>query len=249
VNDTLEIGGLTFEVRHSTRRRTMGLTVDRGGELILHAPAAAETDDLVRWARSKLVWVHRKLALKDALAPKLPEPEFVPGESFSYLGRSYRLTITSDQAEPLRFDGRRFILRRDARADASVHFRRWYVECGAEWVNQRANVLARKTGKCPSRIEVKDLGFRWGSCAKNGVVFLNWRLLQLPVRLADYVLCHELVHLIEPHHGPSFWAALDRAMPDREQREEELGAKARDLSWCEPRVRQSASTMEHLTSR
>lgn len=242
MNEILEVGGLRFEVRRSTRRRTLGLTVDRGGELVLHAPEVAGSDALLCWTRSKLVWVHRKLAIKDELAAKVPEPEFVVGESFSYLGRSYRLMITRDQAEPLRFDGCHFILRRDARPKASEHFRKWYLKTGSGWVKRRVRLLVRKTGKSPSRVEVKDLGFRWGSCAKTGVVFFNWRLLQLPVRFADYVICHELTHLTEPHHGPSFWAALARAMPDWEQRERELGTKARDLSWCEPRARYKASS-------
>ena len=58
-----------------------------------------------------------------------------------------------------------------------------------------------------------DLGFRWGSCGKNGVLRFNWRLLQLPVRLIDYVIVHELVHIQEPHHSPEFWQAIDRALP------------------------------------
>ena len=88
MNESLEVGGLTFEVRRSARRKTLGLTVDRGGELVIHATAAAGDEELARWTRSKLLWVHRKLALKEETAPRVREPEFVSGESFSYLGRS-----------------------------------------------------------------------------------------------------------------------------------------------------------------
>ena len=66
--------------------------------------------------------------------------------------------------------------------------------------------------------------FRWGSCGKNGVLFFNWKVLQLPVRLADYVIAHELVHLVEGHHGPAFWATLGRAMPDWQKRKEALAS-------------------------
>ena len=65
-----------------------------------------------------------------------------------------------------------------------------------------------------SRIEVRDLGFRWGSCGKNAVLFFNWRLLQLPVRLIDYIIVHELAHLREPRHSSEFWQAIDRALPE-----------------------------------
>lgn len=232
MSETLQIGELTFHVRRSQRRMTLGLTVDRGGELLIHSPAEATEDELAKWTRSKLLWVHRKLALKEELAPKAREPEYVGGESFSYLGRNHRLAIAVQQKEPLRFERGRFWLRRDARDYAFDYFRGWYIDVGTEWIRRRAVFLARKVGRSPARIDVRDLGFRWGSCGKNGVVFFNWRLLQLPVRLADYVIVHELSHLIEPHHGPEFWRALDRTLPDWQERKEELRIKAKELYWC-----------------
>jgi len=63
-------------------------------------------------------------------------------------------------------------------------------------------------------------------------VFFNWRLFQLPVHLADYVILHELNHLLEPHHGPEFWRALDRSLPDWKERKEELSTKAKEIYWC-----------------
>jgi predicted metal-dependent hydrolase len=140
-------------------------------------------------------------------------PEFVSGESFSYLGRNYRLKIVRQPVEPLRFDGHHFWLAEDARDKAEAYFRRWYIHTGRGWLNERTPVLARKTGTEASRIEVRELGFRWGSCGKNGVLLFNWRLLQLPVRFIDYIIVHELVHLQEPHHSPEFWEAIDRALP------------------------------------
>ena len=88
MSETLEVGGLTFEVRRSLRRKTLGLTVDRGGELVIHAPENATDHELTRWTRAKLLWVYRTLARQEALAPKVRAPEFVSGENFSYLGRT-----------------------------------------------------------------------------------------------------------------------------------------------------------------
>jgi len=228
MNETLEVGGLTFEVRRSLRRQTLGLTVDRGGELRLHAPENTPAQELTQWTRSKLLWVHRTLARKEALAPKVRVPEFVSGENFSYLGQNYRLKIVRDTAEPLCFDGNYFCLAADARSEAEAHFRRWYIRTGRDWLRERTTALARKTGTAASRIEVRELGFHWGSCGKHSVLFFNWRLLQLPVRLIDYIIVHELVHLEEPHHSPEFWQAIDRALPTWQQLQDALrsdGAK------------------------
>ena len=159
MSETLEVGGLTFEVRRSLRRKTLGLTVDRGRELRLHAPENTPEQELARWTRSKLLWVHRALARKEALAPKVRAPEFVSGENFSYLGQNYRLKLVRDAAEPLRFDGDHFRLAEDARSEAEVHFRRWYIRTGRGWLSERTTALARKTGTVAAHIEVQELGF------------------------------------------------------------------------------------------
>lgn len=225
--ETLQLGDLVFEVRRSERRKNFGLTVDRGGELVVHAPTLVAADALVRWMDKKLLWVHRKLALKEEAAPRVQAPEYVSGEAFCYLGRRFALKIVAEQEHPLVFDGTRFILRRDARP-AEQHFRRWYAESGTEWLRRRVERSSHYTNCKPERIEVRDLGYRWGSCGKHGVLFFNWKILQLPVRFVDYVIMHELVHLIEGHHGPAFWKALSRAMPDWQKRKDMLANKAKD---------------------
>jgi predicted metal-dependent hydrolase len=131
MNETLEVGGLRFEVRRSLRRKTLGLTVDRGGELVIHVPEHTAEHELTQWTRSKLLWVHRTLARKEALAPQVRAPDLVSGENFSYLGQNYRLKIVPGPAEPLHFDGKHFWLAADARGEAQAHFRRWYIPPGA----------------------------------------------------------------------------------------------------------------------
>ncbi len=234
--ETLELNDLVFEVRRSPRRATLGLTIDRGGELVIHAPESSKRDELARWTRSKLLWVHRKLLDKSGTLPRVRDPEFVSGESFSYLGRRYRLKVVRGAVESLRFDGKNFLLSATARSKATDHFRRWYVQTGRVWLRERVNLLSRKLGVAATRVDVRDLGYRWGSCGKNSVVYFNWKLLQLPVRIADYVIAHELAHLLVPHHGPDLWRILDRSLPDWRDRSEELKVKARDIYWCNDRM-------------
>jgi predicted metal-dependent hydrolase len=227
MTETLRIGELNFEVRRSPRRRTLGLTVDRRGELVVYAPEMIADATLARWVAKKLLWVHRKLALKEDSTPKMRSPQFVSGEAFCYLGRRFRLKVVGQADEPLRFAVRQFVLRSDARP-AEEHFRRWYAQNGSEWLRRRVQRLSHYVPKKPKRVEVRDLGFRWGSCGKNDVLFFNWKVLQLPVQLIDYVIMHELVHLSERHHGFAFWKALARALPDCEDRKRRLAAKAKD---------------------
>jgi len=224
--ESLEIEGLTFELRRSRRRRTLGLTVDRGGELVAHAPDAVPLEEVARWIRTKLLWVHRKLALKAEMAPPVKAPEFISGEGFCYLGKRYRLRIEKAPDADLLFDGVFFRMRAGL-ADPTIAFRNWYLRAGEEWIRNRVGFLTSKAGASPKAVEVRDLGFNWGSCGKSGTIYLNWKLMQLPVRLIDYVVMHELIHLQEHHHGPAFWQALERAMSDWKTRKEELAEGAK----------------------
>ena len=233
MNETLELDGLTFEVRRSARRRTLALTVDRGGQLVMHAPQHAERQELAIWAGRRLLWVHRTLAQKEQSRAGQAEPEYVAGEAFRYLGKPYPLALVGDQAAPLVFDGRRFLLHRARRGMADLAFRQWYIGAGKVWLPERIGRLAPRAGKAPDKVVVRDLGFRWGSCGRAGTININWRALQLSARLIDYVLIHELCHLLEPKHNSKFWQAVERALPDWKERKEELDARAGRLFWCD----------------
>ncbi|MFG0243611.1 MAG: M48 family metallopeptidase [Phycisphaerales bacterium JB054] len=222
MTEQLEIAGLTFAVRRSTRRKTLELTVDRAGELVAYAPAETPESELSAWISSKLLWVHQKLAQKKALIGTVHPPEFVSGESIFFLGRSYRLRVVDRARSPLQLDGEWFLLRASSRSKAANHFQQWYMEQGECWLKERSRELERLTGQSPSTVVVGDLGFRWGSCGRNGALYFNWRLLQLPVRLIDYVVVHEQIHLLHHNHSPAFWQALECVLPDWQERKDEL---------------------------
>ncbi len=231
MNEVLVVDNLEFEVRRSPRRKTLGLTVDRAGELVVHSPATASETELHDWVEQKLLWVHQKLLRKEEFTRGSSSLEMVSGENIAYLGQNYRLRIVKKQSVPLRFDGQWFSLRERDRREAPIHFQAWYQDTGTEWLKDRVRFWEPKAGISGSRITVNDLGFRWGSCGKNGSLYFNWRLLQLPVRLVDYVIAHELVHLRERNHTPEFWRILGQVLPDWKERKEELSRKRAEMVW------------------
>ncbi|NLW81402.1 MAG: M48 family metallopeptidase, partial [Desulfovibrionales bacterium] len=137
MNEVLVVDNLEFEVRRSPRRKTLGLTVDRAGELVVHSPETASEAELHKWVERKLLWVHQKLLRKEVHSGGVHRLEMVSGESIAYLGQNYRLKIVKDQATPLQFDGQWFLLREDDRLDAPRHFQAWYQDAGAEWLDER----------------------------------------------------------------------------------------------------------------
>ncbi|PKN30973.1 MAG: hypothetical protein CVU63_25515, partial [Deltaproteobacteria bacterium HGW-Deltaproteobacteria-20] len=100
-----------------------------------------------------------------------------------------------------------------------------------ERVPERASEWAGKVGVAVPQVLVRDQRKRWASCDKAGVLRVNWRIIQAPMRLVDYVVAPELVHLVHPNHTPEFWARLGRAMPDYEGRRERLRQVGRGYEW------------------
>jgi len=221
--DTLDVGDLHFRVRWSTRRKTLGLTVERDGSLTLAAPTICPLERLRRFAESRRFWVFVQLAKRDLLHRVYEPKSFVSGEGFSYLGRHYRLLMVNpDDGEPLRLREGRLQLHRDRVQDGPALLRQWYIRLGREWLPRRVRRLAAHVGVEPPPIQVQDLGYRWGSCGRNGTVYFNWRVMTLPVSLVEYVVAHELIHLREPHHTSRFWRLLGRIMPDYAVRRDRL---------------------------
>jgi predicted metal-dependent hydrolase len=242
MNEVLMVENLEFEVRRSPRRKTMGLTVDHAGELIVHSPIATGKTELAKWVESKLLWVHQKLLQKDNYPSGTKSHEPVSGECIAYLGQNYRLNIVKKQSVPLRFEGQWFTLREKDRLEAAKHFQSWYQEKGGEWIGERVKFWEPKVGIATAKIVVTNLGFRWGSCGKNKALFFNWRLLQLPVRLVDYVIVHELVHLIERNHTKEYWRTLERILPDWRERKEELSRNRAEMRWSAAEVSENQAS-------
>lgn len=218
------MGELSLEVRESARRKTLEIIVDRGGELVVAAPADTGEQLLRDFVIEKRYWIYQKLAEKAERYRKPPQKEFVNGEGFLYLGRSYRLKLVGREFQqvPLKLTAGRFQLRNDALPNAREHFIRWYTDRASDWLACKLREHAQRLQVEPSGLKVQDLGYRWGSCGKGNRVYFHWKTILLPRHIAEYVVVHELMHLHEPHHTPAFWHRLERAMPDYEQRKKWL---------------------------
>ena len=224
---SLVLGDLHFEVRRSDRRRTLELTVERDGRLVLSAPTKVQAERLERFAKSKRFWVYRKLAVQEALPPPVPPKQFVSGEGFPYLGRSHRLLLVTGLDVPVKLEAGRFKMSRAEVSRGRAQMVSWYTAHARPWLQARVERHAARLRVAPASVVVQDLGFRWGSCGKGGSLYFHWQVILLPPRIIEYVLVHELVHLREPHHTPSFWRTLERAMPDWEERRRWLAVRGR----------------------
>ena len=211
----LVVGELVFKVAPPRQGKTIEIIVERDASLVLKAPPAVTIERATRFVAAKRQWVYRKLVEKDALTGPPVVKKFVEGEGFAYLGRSYRLTLTPE-GTGVRLDRGRFHLPADQADQGAAAMRRWYTQVGSKWLRKRTRPWAARLGEPSVSVEVRDLGFRWGSARpQTGPQRINihWATLQLPPSLIDYVLVHELAHLREANHNPDFWSIVARLMP------------------------------------
>jgi hypothetical protein len=217
MNESLIIGDLTFTLRRSKRRRNIGITVDRDGSLILNAPPDCSSSTLQSIVLGKSLWIYTKLSEKERLFRVSPPKQYISGEGFYYLGRSYRLLLIKSadaRFKALRLSQGRFMLRRDEQHRAEQHFINWYIQRGQLWLPNKVDLFAGRIGVVPKKVTVQNLGFRWGSCNPIGRINFHYRIMQLPPRIIEYLIVHELIHLYNPNHDQEFWDRIRMVLPD-----------------------------------
>ncbi len=162
-------------------------------------------------------WIARKLAEWRARRP----PPFVwqPGATVMALGEA--LTLAVDPASKVTArDGLRLCVGVDADDPETLarHVVAWLRGTAQDWFEQRAAHFARVLDVCVPTIRLSNARTRWGTCHPDGRVHLNWRLIQAPPALIDYVVVHELAHLREANHSPRFWRWVAGVLPDYQER-------------------------------
>lgn len=221
---SITFGDLSFEIRHSTKRRTVGITVERDGQLVLASPPEVPIETLEKIVDNKRYWIYSKLLKKESFNAPVNVKEYVSGEGFYYLGRSYRLKIVDEaQTQPyLRLYQSRFELQHKAQAQGREHFIQWYRTRLQAILEQQITTLIKRVTTSPRSIQVRELGNRWASCGYKGDLYFHWRVAMLPQAMIEYLAVHELVHLIEPHHSSRFWERVERIVPNYQERKQWL---------------------------
>ncbi len=223
-----------YRVVRSAKRSTVAIAIEPGEGVLVTAPQPTTIDRLDTIVHAKASWIVRRLR-RDSDRP--PPREFVSGETFHYLGRQHRLRIDVDASpRPLRLDRGwlRIATPRALAPEYRAQFVRaalvdWYKTHARRKLVERARVWSKRVG-VDFELTLTEPGKRWGS-ASSGVVRINWRIVQAPLALVDYVVAHEIVHLHHPNHTRAFWSALGRIMPDYDARKSRLRVLGSMLEW------------------
>ena len=209
---------LAYKVQRSSKRRKLTISVERNRNIVVHAPEGITEEKIRQIVESKRQWIHEKIAhpQKYQDLPHPPGKELVSGESALYLGRQYRIEVVKTELAAIQFAMRFFIPANQGRKREEV-LREWYIDKAKEKIIPRVKVHAHELGVDVLKIKIVDNRYRWGSCTLNDNVNFNWRLIKAPMFVIDYVIVHELAHLIEANHTPRFWNIVRAQTPTMEK--------------------------------
>ena len=244
-HNTAMLETLTFEnfdvtVIRSSRRKTATIKVDLEG-VSVRIPADLPLARIEKLVAEKTAWIERKLAEAErkqrGIARQLEQSStLADGSRIMVQGQFLPLKlIASDQMKVVQSSDRLEVYAdADLIADKEqLHalVEQWLYRRAVEELNFCVNVYKQRVGATPSRIQIKDYRARWGSCKPDGSIQLNWRLIHAPMHIMDYVVVHELCHLLEMNHSKHFWSEVERVEPQYKMKRQWLKDNGWQLSF------------------
>ncbi len=210
---------IDYQLLPGTKRKTTDIVIERNGVVTVRPPKGFSPEQVDAVVESKRMWIYRNLAEWRDLNATAVVREWVNGETFLYLGRSYRLALVNEQDADLKLKEGRFCLKRSlieqgGEAAAKRAFEAFYCSKGENRLRQQIDYFAPKAGVKPTGLKVKDLGYRWASCTKVNLLQFHWKCMMAPAKIIDYMVVHELCHMHYRNHTDAFWNEVDKVMPD-----------------------------------
>jgi predicted metal-dependent hydrolase len=213
INDWMRVGARRVRLRlvrnRHARRYVLRLCAD--GSARVTVPRGGSASEAKQFAQRNELWLERQL-LRQALRPATPRPWSV-GTEILFRGQTVRLDSGSDGERRFVRLGPEIIEVKDLAADLRAEVENYLWRLAAEELPGRVHGLAGLHQIHITRVSVRNQRSRWGSCSRRGTISLNWRLVQAPPFVTDYIILHELAHVKEMNHSSRFWAEVARLCP------------------------------------
>ncbi len=226
----LPTGETIFYQLERRQRRTIGLKITAEG-LVVHAPKRIFEHQLNQVLLEKAHWISNKLKAREA--NQIEPIQWIDGEHLLFLGNDIVLKIlqtSTNKAAVLEQSS--LVIAQPNTQNQVLSSRKviaWYKKHALLDFSRRLEVFAAKLGVVTPPLTLSNAKSRWGSCTSRGDVRLNWRLLQAPPHIINYVICHELAHLKQMNHSAKFWAVVESLYPQYKLAEKELKTLSNQL--------------------
>jgi predicted metal-dependent hydrolase len=231
---TARLSNFTYTVKRTNRVKTATIQIE-SGKVVVSVPSRLSDSKVDALIASRSEWIEKKISDQFSKLPRAAT-EFISGQGLMYLGRNYRLKVyrSGVGTTGLR-NGRIEVWVPDKTISSQDTIKGvieiWYKTRAAEKFKERVRHYEKVVGSHATSIAVKDMRTKWGTCTALGRVTLNWRLIFAPIRIIDYVIVHELCHLLYHDHSRKFWSAVMRVIPDYESRKHWLKTNGHSLNF------------------
>lgn len=228
-------GHIDFEVIYSGRR-TIAIIISPEGDVKVRAPYRTSPQVIMDLVDHKAKWITCQLHDIQQVKARAGKREFTDGQPFPYLGRDHPLYIRMDarltKASAKLEDGL-FTIDTPAADTALIKsaMEFWYRDAALTYIRSRIDHYQAILNVSPKRITIRQQKTRWGSCSSKGNLSFNWHAVMAPAKIMDYIVVHELCHLIRPDHSREFWNLVGAIIPDYKERRTWLKNNAAALTW------------------
>ncbi|MFC2681987.1 MAG: M48 family metallopeptidase [Capnocytophaga leadbetteri] len=213
-----------------TDRKTLGIKVYPDTSVKVFAPIDTDLPIIEQHLKAKRKWIEKQQRSFQTYLPKTPPRQYIGGESFLYLGKQYMLKIEPSTAEEVKlYQGRLVVKTLNPEA---THIKKllqqWYIARATILFNklfeEQFCLFKRFTLENPI-LQIKKMEKRWGSCTPQQKIILNPELIKAPIVCINYVILHELCHLVHHNHSQAFYRLLESFMPDWQKYKQLLETK------------------------
>ena len=226
---SVRYGGAVIEFELvRTDRATLEIAVLPDSSVIVKAPPDAREEDVLARVVRRARWILRQQRYFAQFQPRTPPRRYVGGETHLYLGRQYRLAIEEGDEEGVRLVAGWFqvtVAGDTSAGHVKLLLARWYAQKARQRLPERLDECWRRFPSAKLArpvLRLRRMRTRWGSLSSAGTLSLHPDLVRAPRECIDYVIIHELCHLVHPDHGPEFRRLLERVLPDWERRKHRL---------------------------
>lgn len=209
---------LFFELKQS-ERKSLTIEVYPDNSIKVLAPLKSSLDDIKKVVLGKSRWIIKQQNYFEQFLPKSPEKEYVSGETHYYLGRGYLLKIRSGENNQVKLQGGCFKV--ECKGGNTQYIAKnllagWYHQHAEKKFHVIIDDVFQKFKEFnleSPRVEIRRMPKRWGSCQRNGKIIINPELIKAPSKCIEYVVMHEMCHLVEFNHNKEFYDLLSEKMP------------------------------------
>ncbi len=211
---------LTFEVERKDRK-TLAIEVHPDLSINVLAPPQITIEEIKSRVLKRAAWIVKQRNFFDQFLPRMPKKEYVPGESHLYLGRKYILAIKHCETESVKLVAGKLIVSLKEGMKDTDRIRNllaaWYKSHAIRIFDrtlENSLLLFKKFDLEKPRFQVNRMKARWGSCSPSGKITLNPEIIKAPTKCIEYIVIHELCHLVKRNHDKQFYHLLEAIMPD-----------------------------------